>query len=215
MINNFEGMKFGHLRAIKCLDEKKDGQSLWECQCDCGEKCIVSSRDLKYGRKTSCGCQKGLQRHLEGARFGHLTVIKDSGKKQNNVKLWECQCDCGKKCMVRTDSLTSGKVISCGCAAKGPDKIKVLKDSRKIEDHTSMVFFSGAISKNNTTGINGVSKLKSGKYRASIGYKNKVYSLIEDYDIEIARQARIEAEEAVKNGEFEEWIGEFKNGRKK
>ena len=156
MINNFEGMKFGHLRAIKCLDEKKNGKSLWECR-----------------------------------------------------------CDCGKSCRVRTDSLTGGKVISCGCVAKGPDKIKMLKDSRKIEDHTSKVFFSGTISKNNTTGINGVSKLKSGKYRASIGYKNKVYSLIEDYNIEIARQARTEAEEAVKNGEFEKWIGEFKNGRKK
>lgn len=215
MINNFESMKFGHLRAIKCLDEKKNGESLWECQCDCGEKCMVSSRDLKYGRKTSCGCQKGFQRYLEGKRFGHLTVIKDSGKKQKNIKLWLCKCDCGKYCTVRTDSLTSGKVISCGCVAKGTEKIKILKDSRKLNDHTSTIFFSGTISKNNTTGINGVSRLKSGKYRAYIGYKNKTYSLIEDYNIEVARQARIEADEAVKNGKFEEWLGEFKNERKK
>lgn len=59
MINNLEGMKFGDLEVIKCLDEEKSGKSLWECRCDCGKKCMVSSRDLKYGRKTSCGCQKG------------------------------------------------------------------------------------------------------------------------------------------------------------
>lgn len=215
MINNFEGMKFGHLTALKCLDEKKNGSSMWECRCDCGEKCIVSSRDLKYGRKTSCGCQRGFHRHLEGERFGYLVVIKDSGEKQKNVTLWLCKCDCGKYCTVRTDSLTGGKVVSCGCSKSHPEKIKKRVDSLKITDHTSNVFFKNTISKNNTTGINGVSRLKNGKYRASIGYKNKTYSLIEDYDIEIARKGRSAADEAVENGEFEKWIGEFKHGRKK
>lgn len=215
MINNLEGMKFGDLEVIKCLDEEKSGKSLWECRCDCGKKCMVSSRDLKHGRKTSCGCQKGFQRHLEGRKFGHLTVIEETGEKQRNVKMWLCRCDCGKMIKVRTDSLTSGRTISCGCSKSQPDKIKLMVAGLKITDHTSTVFFKNTISKNNTTGINGVSRLKNGKYRAFIGYKNKTYSLIEDYNIEIAHQVRIEAEEAVKNGEFEKWIGEFKNGRKK
>lgn len=38
MINNLEGMKFGDLEVIKCLDEEKSGKSLWECRCDCGKK---------------------------------------------------------------------------------------------------------------------------------------------------------------------------------
>ncbi len=214
MINNLEGMKFGDLEVIKCLDEEKSGKSLWECRCDCGKKCMVSSRDLKYGRKTSCGCQKGFQRHLEGRKFGHLTVIEETGEKQRNVKMWLCRCDCGKMIKVRTDSLTSGRTISCGCSKSQPDKIKLMVAGLKITDHTSTVFFKNTISKNNTTGINGVSRLKNGKYRAYIGYKNKTYSLIEDYDIEVARLARIEAEEAVKNGKFEEWLGEFRNGEK-
>ena len=55
---------------------------------------------------------------LTGQRFGKLTVIKfskdvQSGKRKR--KYWLCQCDCGNTKEVRTDSLTSGNVKSCGC----------------------------------------------------------------------------------------------------
>ena len=152
--------------------------------------------------------------NLEGMKFGDLEVIKCLDEEKSGKSLWECRCDCGKMIKVRTDSLTSGRTISCGCSKSQPDKIKLMVAGLKITDHTSTVFFKNTISKNNTTGINGVSRLKSGKYRAYIGYKNKTYSLIEDYDIEVARLARIEAEEAVKNGKLEEWLGEFRNGEK-
>lgn len=206
MSKDITGNKFGKLTAIKKTDRKKNGSYLYECKCDCGGIKEVTARDLGSGRVTSCGCSKGFQRHLEGQRFGKLTVIGNTGKKQKNIKMWLCQCDCGNKCEVRTDALTGGKVISCGCSAKGQDKIDLLKASRKLNDHTSNVFFKGTVSKNSVTGINGVTMLRNGKYRAYIGYKNKTYSLVEDYDIEVAKIAREEAEEAVKNGTFDEWI---------
>lgn len=54
-------------------------------------------------------------------KFGHLTVIKDSGKRQQRKIMWECECDCEEhnRIHVRTDALTSGNTISCGCAKKG------------------------------------------------------------------------------------------------
>ena len=55
---------------------------------------------------------------LTGQRFGKLTVIKFSKDVQSGNrkrKYWLCQCDCGNTKEVRTDSLTSGNVKSCGC----------------------------------------------------------------------------------------------------
>ena len=56
-----------------------------------------------------------------GMKFGHLTVIKDSGIRQNRKKMWECECDCQSHTHinVRTDALTSGNTQSCGCSRKG------------------------------------------------------------------------------------------------
>ena len=52
---------------------------------------------------------------LTGFRFGRLTVL--SKKKRKNVPfgLWLCQCSCGKKAIVRRQSLVTGDSQSCGC----------------------------------------------------------------------------------------------------
>ena len=50
-----------------------------------------------------------------GLNYGHLTVIRDSGKR--NIKgevIWECICDRGQISYVRTSSLTSMHIRSCG-----------------------------------------------------------------------------------------------------
>lgn len=58
---------------------------------------------------------------IPGMIFGHLTVIKDSGKRQQRKIMWECECDCEQHnhILVRTDALTTGNTISCGCTKKG------------------------------------------------------------------------------------------------
>jgi hypothetical protein len=53
---------------------------------------------------------------MEGQRFGRLTVIKQSDRKDTTRSIyWECQCDCGETKTVRGTSLRSGRVNSCGC----------------------------------------------------------------------------------------------------
>jgi hypothetical protein len=51
------GQKFGRLTVI----ERKEGHSrsnkvLWICECECGEKAIVESENLRGGKTKSCGC---------------------------------------------------------------------------------------------------------------------------------------------------------------
>lgn len=50
------GMRFGRL-VVDSFKERKDNKTLWNCTCDCGNKCVVSSRDLLLGSTVSCGCK--------------------------------------------------------------------------------------------------------------------------------------------------------------
>lgn len=204
------GKKFGKLTVLKRMDKIKNSSVVWLCKCDCGNTKEVTTRDLCNNRVKSCGCSKGSSKSIVHKRFGKLTVIGDSGEKQGTSKIWICECDCGNTIKVRTDSLTSGRTISCGCSLYDQDKIKKLNDGKEIVDHTSMNFFKGTVSKNSITGINGVTKLKNGYYRAYIGYKRKVYVLYQGPDLECAKIAREEAEQLVKEGGFDEWINKKK-----
>lgn len=52
---------------------------------------------------------------LKGKQFGKLTVLKKNGKSKNRHCLWLCLCECGNETTMRSDSLRSGDVKSCGC----------------------------------------------------------------------------------------------------
>ena len=55
---------------------------------------------------------------LIGQRFGTLTVIEDSGRRQGRSILWRCRCGCGGEALFTRGRLTSGSAVSCGCQAK-------------------------------------------------------------------------------------------------
>ena len=52
---------------------------------------------------------------LTGQRFGRLMVISRSPNRKNWRAMWLCQCDCGKKKIIRADNLRRGLTKSCGC----------------------------------------------------------------------------------------------------
>lgn len=153
---------------------------------------------------------RGKFENFFGRKFGKLTV---TGEEKKNGKWYcSCMCDCGKNTIVRKDSLASGKTISCGCQKSTKEKVEQLKNGRKLTDHTAKCFFKpDTIPKNNTSGIKGVSYIKTTKkFRATIGYKNKNFALGEYNTISEAEKVRKSAAEAAKNGEFEKWLEEFK-----
>lgn len=49
------GKRFGKLVVIK-QEVSKNNRTMWLCQCDCGNKCVVCARDLLTGDTCSCGC---------------------------------------------------------------------------------------------------------------------------------------------------------------
>lgn len=53
-----------------------------------------------------------------GKKFGKLTVIALLPLRKRKGRVWYCTCECGGTKEVRTQSLTSGYVKSCGCLHK-------------------------------------------------------------------------------------------------
>lgn len=133
---NFRGSdltnkRFGYLVALCRTTSRitKGGNSIamWECQCDCGNKTVVSAGHLRTLHTKSCGkCGLTGPSHefedLTGQKFGYLTVVKrvenhiSSGG--NSFVTWECRCDCGEKINVTAGHLKSNHTMSCGKCGK-------------------------------------------------------------------------------------------------
>jgi len=127
------GKRFGKLAVIKQINNKyktkndtiRNGR-VFECLCDCGNKCIALAGDLINGDKKSCGCLKSGGHNkidLTGKVFGNLTVLKETKKPKkyegkNTLAYWECICKCGNKTIVAGSSLRSGATNGCGCGAR-------------------------------------------------------------------------------------------------
>lgn len=110
------GERFGLLTILNEAEPyfQPSGRRLvqWNCLCDCGNKTIVRTTNLRSGHTTSCGCACGRIDRIN-KKYGRLTVIK---KLPNGYHL--CRCDCGKEIKVETSNLTNGNTQSCGCLQK-------------------------------------------------------------------------------------------------
>lgn len=128
---NLKEQRFGRLVAIEAVDiilSSGKHKQEWLCQCDCGNKTIVSTNNLLRGHSKSCGCYKRdvarerVSVNLLGQTFGYLTVEEkivnvDESTKKTQV-LWKCKCKCGNDTLVPSDKLTGGITKSCGCYMK-------------------------------------------------------------------------------------------------
>lgn len=51
------GQRFGKLTALEPA-ENIGSRTAWLCRCDCGQKLAITTRQLRAGLRTSCGCDK-------------------------------------------------------------------------------------------------------------------------------------------------------------
>ena len=103
----------------------------WLCQCDCGNKKIISQDTLKAGKIKTCGCGQfnGFQQYRDtqkenndlkilGKKFGKLTIIERDTSYASDKIYYKCLCDCGKSVSIRRTDLLSGKKSDCGCESQ-------------------------------------------------------------------------------------------------
>lgn len=136
------GSKFGKLTVLENIYlSNKTTKS--KCQCDCGNIVIVESHKLKNGGVKSCGCLKAEKmsnigktyskiENLQNIKFGKLTALSPTDKRQNRSVIWKCQCECGNIHYASVSNLKSGSVTQCSeCKthSKGENKIaKILSE---------------------------------------------------------------------------------------
>ena len=94
--------KYGKLTVIKRVENDKNNRAQWLCQCECGNTVIYTGTTLRKGKAKSCGCL--IKEDLTNKIFERLTVI-DFAFSKNGQRYWNCECECGNKIIVTTNSV--------------------------------------------------------------------------------------------------------------
>lgn len=171
MAYKLEGQKFGELTVIKRDGSNKWKEALWLCQCDCGNLCHHTSRNLIKRKVKTCG--KHIYNPV-GKRFGRLFVeelhsIDDRGRRK-----FLCQCDCGNKTVVNGSALKSGYTKSCGCLWRE------IMSAEDLDEHTILTTVNQYYEDNN---IDCIAKIAYRKKRKNSSRKDwKVISKCNKHD---------------------------------
>jgi len=80
------GERFNRLIAIQPTKERRFGNVVWLCECDCGSSVRVKINDLKIGYNQSCGC---LQKEL---RYKHGHKVKGESPTYQTWKAMKQRC---------------------------------------------------------------------------------------------------------------------------
>lgn len=202
-VKDLTGLRFGKLTVLgKSGNKAKDGNPLWLCQCECGNKIETTKRRLITGNTRSCGCgKKSPLKDWVGKRFGMLTVLSYACK-ENGFHIWHCRCDCGNEVDVRQNNLLQRWTKSCGCQ-RDPQKNLHYEGGTCLEMLNPKLMY-----KTNTSGIRGVYyNKKRNKWIAQIMFKQKCYYLGGYDNIDDAAEARAKAEKET-FGNFIQWYSE-------
>ena len=199
MKQDMTGRQFGRLTVAG--EAKKEGsrKRYWLCKCQCGNETVVEESHLKNGHTRSCGCYRKIaQRNrgldLTGQRYGRLVVLGRAMDGDGTVIGWRCLCDCGTVCICQKGNLRSGVTKSCGCLQEEKRKENMKKAIHFVDGTCVERIASRKTFINNTTGHRGVYRRENNRWRASIGFRGKVYYLGSFGTFDEAVQARLEAE---------------------
>ena len=214
---DLKGQRFGKLTVMEPA-ENQGGYTSWLCQCDCGNKKIVQTRNLLSGATKSCGCLAKetcfQKKDITGQRFGKLTALYPTEKrKYGGSVVWACKCDCGNLTEVDLDGLMKGNILSCGCMREENSK-KLPQRLNKIDGTCVEWLAKRKHRSDNTSGFRGVWEVNKGVYRAAIGFKRKKYYLGFFTSYDKAVQSRLYAEEIIHTGFVkarEQWERECRN----
>lgn len=135
----------------KFYETKNGKESIWKCQCDCGNLCYARRGSLIGGTKKSCGCllTGRIMLDLTGQIFGSLKVIEPIRQEKRHW-IWLCEClECGSICEVYGYALKNGNTKSCGCLRSTQEKnIATLLQEVNI-DFNREIRFSDCKNENN------------------------------------------------------------------
>lgn len=111
------GQVYGKLTTVEFVTNPNNpNQNIWECICECGNKCYFKGKVLLSGNNKTCGkCGPRIKNEdLIGRKFNKLSIIAKEGKDKWGKQLWKCQCECGRETILTASVLKSGNTTTCG-----------------------------------------------------------------------------------------------------
>lgn len=207
-VEDLTGRTFGELTVLRQAQGENLSRVSWVCRCSCGNECVVTALHLKSGHTRSCGCKRHAsapnKEDLTGKRFGKLTVLREAEPDKSSKKIvWHCQCDCGNEVDVLALNLKKGATRSCGCWNR--EQGSTMHEHLHYQDNTCIERLERVRreGKRNKAGFRGLFLTKGGKYRASISFQKKHYTLGYFDDFNDAVQARLCAEDELQGSYLE------------
>lgn len=144
------GKTFNRLTVLKRAEKNTStNRPQWECKCSCGNSniIIVAGNHLRTGHTQFCGClqkeaaRKNNFKDITNQKFGLLVAKTNVGSNSQGSAMWECQCSCGNKIIVRGMDLRNGHTSSCGCLnSKGEQKIIEILIKNNVIFTTQKIF---------------------------------------------------------------------------
>lgn len=202
------GDKFGYWTVITVADKER----CCTCRCRCGTIKDVDRSSLLSGASKSCGClyrarrrerdEARIDKLILGLKLGRLMPIKRLPGTPDSTRdlKYLCKCDCGRELVMTYGQLK--KTRSCGCLRKETSSMLMgnIEEKGHVEVKNSQVdgtrthSLAQKTSKNNTSGVKGVSRTKNGGYRAYINLRRTQINLGYYDTLEEAALARCEGE---------------------
>lgn len=156
------GLQFNKLTIIERIEEKGK-ETQYKCKCACGKEIITTKNGLLSGHYQSCGCYKKERmsiigknnsnpKDITGQKFGKLTALEPTEKRQGRSIIWKCQCECGAIHYASVSNLQNGDVNRCNnckVLSIGEEKIKALLSENNISYETQKTFESCRFSTTN------------------------------------------------------------------
>lgn len=94
---NLDGQRFGKLVVLRRNQEASTAVShlIFDCRCDCGNEITVYGRELRSGRKTSCGCDRRTAKNIAAdfARKHGCSVCADKKYCNRTICKYENEFD--------------------------------------------------------------------------------------------------------------------------
>ena len=209
--NDIIGTKIGKW-TVESLAYKTSKSTFMKCICDCGTVSEINYYKLINRKTKSCGCSRSVD--ATGMKIGRLLFIEKIGQSKEGLNIWKCQCDCGNVIEVEYSQVSSQGKASCGCLLSESARKSMAENTKKLHrvDGTCIESMQQQISKNNTSGVKGVTWCKSRrKWVAQIMFKRKHYHLGRFDNIEDAIKARKKAEVEIFGKFIEEYNKQQEN----
>lgn len=209
------GQIIGGVTIAGTIPDERYKKYLLKCN-TCGTKFVEYANSV---RKHKNGCSKCKYRKNREKYY-----TKEIGKTYNNLKILEydedisnknkgtyvkCQClKCNSITSIPLTRIKAEKAKVCSFCSKKNLKLGLEFIKEDCVQNTRISTLKRKTNnKNNTSGYNGVSMFKNGKYRSYINFQRRQYYLGTYDTLEDAHKIRMVAEEKI-YGEFLKWYAE-------